>query len=122
MICPHPKPVRVPKVRKPMRRKARPAHTKAEQAHLDAVQGLGCLVCHRDAEIHHVRSIKGKRIKRNHMLVLPLCPEHHRVEGGFGIGFHAGSARWQEIHGDEEGLLAFVSFRLNHNPFEVEGV
>jgi hypothetical protein len=97
--------------RKPMKRKARPRHTAAEQAHLDAVQALGCLVCRGVAEIHHVRSLRGVRIRRNHMLVLLLCPTHHRT-GPEGVAFHAGSREWQRIHGSEESLLAVVDQRL----------
>ena len=91
--------------------------TNAEQAHLNAVAALGCLVCihmgypDSPAEIHHIRTMNGKRIVRNHIFVLPLCPTHHRL-GGWGVAFHAGSREWQRIHGTEEMLLNEINQRL----------
>jgi len=93
-----------------MKRKDRPRHTAAEQVHLDAVQRLGCLVCGAPALIHHVRSLAGVRITRNHRLVLPLCWAHHSADSP--VGFHAGSKPWQVRHGSEADLLALVSVRL----------
>lgn len=43
------------------------------------VAEYGCLVCGRDAEVHHVTSDGYKRITRSHARVVPLCPEHHRT-------------------------------------------
>ena len=89
----------------------------ADKRHLDAVQGLGCLIClhmgypDSPAEIHHVRTMHGRRITRDHSFVLPLCPIHHRI-GGWGVAFHAGSREWQRIHGTEEMLLNEVNQRL----------
>ena len=91
--------------------------TKAEERHLSAVAGLGCLICLKmgypdsPAEIHHIRTIQGERVIRNHAYVLPLCPTHHRL-GGWGIAFHAGSREWQRIHGTEEMLLGEVNRKL----------
>lgn len=93
---------------------------KTEQAHLDAVADLGCWICAKagypetPAEIHHVRTYGGARIKRNHLLVLPLCPFHHRT-GPHGFAFHAGSREWQRIHGTETQLLAEVYAALAKN-------
>ena len=96
--------------RAPMRRKAPKAATVAEKAHLDAVQALGCLVCGAPALIHHVRSLNGIRMTRNHAFVLPLCWGHHSADSP--TGFHAGSRSWQELHGSEAVLLDRVSARL----------
>jgi hypothetical protein len=85
--------------------------TKSERAHLDAVSELGCLVCRAmgywsPALIHHVRTIQGQRITRNHAYVLPLCPMHHSAD--YKTGFHTGSRSWQRLHGSEESLLELV--------------
>lgn len=46
------------------------------------VAGLGCLVCGRAAELHHVSSDNFKRIARSHRMIAPLCPHHHREQVG----------------------------------------
>jgi hypothetical protein len=47
------------------------------------VRALGCLVCGRAAQVHHVTAtIHGGRITRSHRRVVPLCFNHHKVEGG----------------------------------------
>ena len=86
--------------------------TQAERRHLDAVASLGCIVCrhmglYSPALIHHVRTVNGKRITRNHAYVLPLCPRHHAAY--YPTGFHAGSRTWQEQHGTEESLMEEVA-------------
>lgn len=35
---------------------------------------------------------------------IPLCPHHHQ-HGGYGVAFHAGPKKWQELHGTELELL-----------------
>ena len=80
---------------------------------MDAVSKLGCIVSRNKglgfvpAEIHHVRTLNGQRITRNHMLVIPLSPWYHRL-GPMGQAFHAGSRYWQSIHGTEAELLEEV--------------
>ena len=99
--------------------------TKAEKAHLDAVAALGCWICSKagypdtPAEINHVRTYGGRRIKRNHLLVLPLCPFHHRT-GPHGHAFHAGSREWQRRYGTETQLLAEVYTALAKKLEEIE--
>ena len=94
----------------PLRCKPRPKHTPAEQAHMDAVQALGCLICRAPALIHHVRSLDGVRITRNHLLVLPLCWAHHSADSA--EGFHHGTKPWSERHGTQKELLALVDRKL----------
>jgi len=55
--------------------------TRAERAHMEAVQQLGCLACriegrYRPAEIHHATD-SGRRV--GHYAVIPLCEWHHRA-------------------------------------------
>jgi hypothetical protein len=80
--------------------------TKAERAHHDAVAALGCMVCGGPAEIHHLKHhpITGEHLtRRDHWLVIPLCPMHHR-QGDWGVAFHAGSTHWQAIYGLEVNM------------------
>jgi len=78
--------------------------TAAERRHVAAVVALGCAVCQRPAEAHHVRR---DGAKRDHMRVAPLCPRHHRT-GGPGVAIHAGRQSWEANYGTEGELLAWV--------------
>lgn len=42
---------------------------------------------------------------------IPLCPLHHQ-HGGYGVAFHAGPKRWQELHGTELELLSQINALL----------
>ena len=78
---------------------------------------MGCIVCRHEgfdespAEIHHIRSGVGKGQRASNFEVLPLCPLHHRL-GGWGVAFHAGSKKWQELYGAEKALLEQVEWNL----------
>ena len=50
----------------------------AERRHLDKVRALPCLVCGRwGVHAHHVVSDGFQRLTKNHMRVVPLCPDCH---------------------------------------------
>jgi hypothetical protein len=57
------------------------AITTCQSDYLDCVAQIGCIACiclgfgRTAAEIHHIRE---GRLARNHWMVLPLCPQHHR--------------------------------------------
>jgi hypothetical protein len=72
--------------------------------YLTMVAELGCIICRRPAQIHHIRSGMGLGQRNTNENVIPLCPEHH-VSGGHGIAFHAGKKTWQKIYGTEQKLL-----------------
>ena len=69
---------------------------------LSCIAGLGCIICQRPAEIHHLRA--GMGMGQRSADVIPLCPEHHRT-GGHGIAFHAGRKTWEARFGTEVELL-----------------
>ena len=91
--------------------------SKAEKAHMDRVQQLGCLAClvmgyaGTPACIHHT---DGKTKPGAHFLTLPLCPGHHnqdeRQYGKYAIHLHPKDFR--ENYGTEEELLAQVAGML----------
>ena len=66
---------------------------------------LGCIICRRPAEIHHLRSGVGMGQRSKDMI--PLCPEHHRL-GNRGTAFHAGPRSFEERYGTESELLERV--------------
>lgn len=59
------------------------APTKAEQAWMDTIVRLGCIVCQRldwgstPAEVHHILGDGGRKL--SHLLTIPLCMSHHRA-------------------------------------------
>ena len=76
--------------------------TKAEREHLSRVASLGCLICQRPANVHHIRPIglgMGKR--SSHYQTIPLCRDHH--QGEFSI--HNCKKAFEERYGTEEMLL-----------------
>jgi hypothetical protein len=86
---------------------------KAEREYLGKVADLGCLICFRPAEIHHVRAGMGLGERAEHIGgVLPLCPDHHR-NGGYGVAIHAGRKTWEKANGTELELLQIVKAQVN---------
>jgi len=78
------------------------APTKAEREHMSKVASLGCLVCQRPANVHHIRPIGlGMGMRSSHYQVLPLCREHH--QGQFSI--HNCKEQFEAMYGTEEELL-----------------
>ena len=97
--------------------------TAKEKRHMDKVQRQGCIVCRRigygrrDAEIHHVI---GKTKPNAHMMVLPLCFEHHRMGSDKPpyISRHPYKKRFIDAYGTEEELLALVDNYLVSDDIE----
>lgn len=85
--------------------------TTAERVHLSRVVSMGCVICGRPAEIHHLRSGLGLGQRAPHSRVIGLCDTHHRT-GGHGVAFHAGRRTWEVRYGTEEELLARVEEQL----------
>lgn len=78
---------------------------KAEKVHLERVAALGCLICRRPAQIHHIREGQGIGQRASNFLVIPLCPEHHQ-DGPAGVAFHASPRQFEMMYGTELVLLA----------------
>lgn len=80
---------------------------KAEKAWIERVVALGCSVCWRPAEAHHILTGKGMGQKASHFDVIPLCPDHHR-NGGHGVAIHSGVKTWEANFGTEAEHLERV--------------
>jgi hypothetical protein len=86
----------MPKVRTLTQGRTKPRYnpkpSARERDHHAAVMECGCLVCGRDAIAHHVmQDCAGKRWRRDHEFVVPLCNECHT-----GLHRHGSEASWQE--------------------------
>ena len=86
----------------------------AEKRYLEAVAELGCMVCASPAEVHHIRAGQGMAQRAGNHLVIPLCPEHHRI-GGHGVAIHAGQRSWEGLYGSEMEMLDIVIGRVFQN-------
>jgi len=76
----------------------------SERLHLAKVAALGCIICQRQAEIHHIRHGVGMGQRSKHDKAIPLCPDHHRT-GGHGVALHAGQKTFEANFGTELQLL-----------------
>ena len=78
------------------------APTKAEREHLSKVASLGCLVCQRPANVHHIRPIGlGMGMRSSHYQTIPLCRDHH--QGQFSI--HNCKQEFEAMYGTEHEML-----------------
>lgn len=88
------------------------APTVAEQAWMDAIVRLGCVVCwlagypRTPACVHHMLNKAGRR--RGHKWTIPLCePGHHKDGDGVKkISRHPWKARFVKAYGTEDDLYA----------------
>jgi hypothetical protein len=76
--------------------------TKDEREHMSKVASLGCLICQRPANVHHIRPIGlGIGNRSSHYKTIPLCRDHH--VGAFSI--HNTKRQFEDAYGTEEQLL-----------------
>ena len=73
---------------------------------LNRIAALGCIICHKPAELHHLRD--GAGMGQRGKEVIPLCPYHHR-QGPFGEAIHNGYKTFAKKYGDERYLLDKVN-------------
>ena len=74
--------------------------TREERVHMGLVAELGCIICRRPAEVHHVA---GHGVRASHYETIPLCPDHHRNTNDC---VHAGRRTFEARYGTERELLA----------------
>ena len=86
--------------------------TKAEAEYIARVVDLGCVVCKRPAEYHHMLKGAGMGRKSSHYDGFGLCPDHHR-NGGPGVAIHAGVKTWEAKYGGELYWLGITKAELN---------
>jgi len=76
--------------------------TRLEREHLSKVASLGCLVCQRPANVHHIRPVGlGMGMRSGHYQTIPLCRNHH--QGQFSI--HNCKKEFEAMYGTEHEML-----------------
>jgi len=76
--------------------------TRLEKEHLNKVASLGCLVCQRPANVHHIRPVgTGMGRKSNSYQTIALCRDHH--QGQFSI--HNCKQEFEAMYGTEHEML-----------------
>ena len=92
--------------------KARRKSTKVEKIWRDKVAQLGCFVCQRPANLHHIRNNGKGNIgmgrRSSHYEVIPLCYEHH--QGNTGI--HLDKINFEKKYGTEKEILKAVLLQV----------
>ena len=83
---------------------------KAEKEHLRRVAEMGCYVCSRPAEIHHIRHQTGLAMRSSSYETIPLCEIHHRLGK---VSVHLGKKEFVKRYGTEQQILAEIRRRLN---------
>ena len=78
----------------------------------NAVAELGCLICERPAELHHPRLSCGMGQRESDWLVIPLCEDHHRLNG-FGHAVHNGQGTFEQNYMNEAKMIAMVIEAMN---------
>ena len=88
-----------------MRSKNKPAHTKAERAHLDRIKNMECIVCGQPgpSDAHHIK-------QKSAWYCVPLCKHCHQ---GPLNGIHGQKMTWQILKMDEMDSLAKTIERLS---------
>ena len=86
--------------------------TKVEKIWMDKVAQLGCFVCQRPANLHHIRNNGKGNIgmgrRSSHYEVIPLCYEHH--QGNTGI--HLDKINFEKKYGTEKEILKAVLLQV----------
>ena len=86
--------------------------TKAEAEYMGRVAELGCCICKRPAEVHHVLTGKGYGQKASDFDTIPLCFDHHNG-GQHGVAIHAGVKTLEAKYGGELYHLGITKAELN---------
>lgn len=94
------------------------APTAVEKAFMDAIAGLGCIACAKDGHVNpwiSLHHIDGRTKPGAHLLVLPLCAQHHQQDDTDPLGrvaVHGNKAQFEARYGSQLELLAEAKRKL----------
>ena len=81
--------------------------TKADRERWGKLRQLGCILCGKPPEIHHLTGA-GMGLRSEHVQTIPLCFYHHRT-GNHGFAIHAGEKTWEKRYGSQKELLEITN-------------
>lgn len=84
--------------------------TKADKNRWDKLRQIGCIICRRPPEIHHITNgTMGK--KSSHQETIPLCFNHHSAQTPLphGHAVHKGTKSFEERFGTQRELLIKIN-------------
>lgn len=94
-----------------VKEKYNPTPNAAERRYHAHVRDMGCLLCKKPPDIHHVGPDNHLEPRRDHMRVVPLCRPHHQGQGGY---HDLGSVElFEEVHGIDLHATA-LELRANY--------
>lgn len=97
--------------------------TAEEASHMKLVATLGCLVCGRPANIHHVMHYAHKMRRRDHRYIVPLCRDHHQGNSGVhGLGSEKAFQDFWGIDLVAWAIEAWAREDAPQDPFWTDGV
>jgi len=88
--------------------------TKAEQAHMDRVRELNCIIFRNDLDIYDspaaIHHVYGRTKEGAHFSVLPICYLHHQSGQNniVYVSIHPNKAAFENRYGTEQELLIQV--------------
>jgi len=88
--------------------------TKAEREHMSKVAALGCMICGKPAQCHHITGA-GVGLRASNYEVIPLCHDHHSAQTKlkFGHAVHKGTKSFEANYGTQQDMLKKVMDILN---------
>jgi hypothetical protein len=84
---------------------------KSRQKRFDALSEVGCAICGRPPQIHHLIGIahRGMGQKAGDEYTIPLCMDHHTGPEGIHT---LGKRAWESKYGDQEYLLDVTNLKI----------
>lgn len=96
-----------------MKRKGRKPPTSEQKRRHDAIRELGCVICGRPGNIHHIREDLGMGQAVDHDRIICLDYDHHQSEEAGAISIHGTPMLFQETYGTESELEQKTIQRLD---------
>tara|TARA_R110000824_G_scaffold401790_1_gene616412 strand:- start:1994 stop:2386 length:393 start_codon:yes stop_codon:yes gene_type:complete len=106
---------------KRMKPKARRPATKEEDAHIDRLCKLPCIVpgCFAAPVYHHIMHMNGKDCRRDHRYGANLCPDHHNM-GNQSVHLLGGEKAFLTHHGVDLVKYAIEQWAISQKLWERE--
>lgn len=86
-------------------------NTKERGERFDGLSQIGCCICRKPAQIHHLTGHKyrGMGQKAGDEFTIPLCYDHHTGKEGIHV---IGKKTWELRYSTQEAMLDWVNDKL----------